>query len=160
MLIQRGTVIAVDSHHTLVRFADAGQCAACAAGKGCGAGIFNRLIQRGEPELRLAGPSGGSAPRVGDQVLVGLEDGVLLRAAVITYGVPLLLLLGLVAAVPWLAAQAGLSDGLGEGLAVLAVVPAFLLLWRRRRRQDGQWAERARIVTVHPTATPDCAPGH
>lgn len=64
-------------------------CGAC-AGKGCGSSTFSRFWHPDEPEYRVHNPIGAVA---GDTVVVGLPDGSLLRAALASYVMPLLLLL-------------------------------------------------------------------
>ncbi len=64
-------------------------CGAC-AGKGCGSSIFSRFWHPDEPEYRVDNPI-GAAP--GESVVIGLPDGVLLRATLTSYGMPLVLLL-------------------------------------------------------------------
>jgi len=64
-------------------------CGAC-AGKGCGSSIFARFWHADEAEYPVANPI-GAAP--GDNVVIGLPDGVLLHATLASYGFPLLALL-------------------------------------------------------------------
>lgn len=65
-------------------------CGAC-GGNGCGSSVFARLWHPKEPEYRVANPIGAVA---GEEVVVGLPEGVLLRAALMAYGLPLVLVLG------------------------------------------------------------------
>ncbi|MBI5329934.1 MAG: SoxR reducing system RseC family protein [Betaproteobacteria bacterium] len=74
-------------------------CGAC-GGKGCGSSVFARMWRPDEPEYRVDNPI-GAAP--GEAVVVGLPAGALLRASLLGYGLPLLLLL----------AGAGLGHALG-----------------------------------------------
>lgn len=65
-------------------------CARCDAGRGCGGGIFGKLVRR-----RMAGfavPADDWHLQAGDVVVVGLTEGVLLRATLLTYLLPLTLL--------------------------------------------------------------------
>jgi sigma-E factor negative regulatory protein RseC len=64
-------------------------CGAC-GGKGCGSSLFSRVWHPDEPEYRVDNPIGAE---VGEPVVVGLPDGALLRAALASYGKPLLLVL-------------------------------------------------------------------
>lgn len=65
-------------------------CGAC-GGKGCGSSLFSRIWHPDEPEYQVDNLIGAEA---GETVVVGLPDGALLRAALASYGMPLLLLLG------------------------------------------------------------------
>lgn len=62
-------------------------CARCAAGKGCGAGLFG--ARQSTRRLEAPVPPGANI-RAGDNVQVALETGDLLSAAMIVYGWPLL----------------------------------------------------------------------
>ncbi len=64
-------------------------CGAC-GGKGCGSSLFARMVNPHEPEYLVDNPI---EAKPGDPVVLGIQDGALLRAAAASYGVPLLLLL-------------------------------------------------------------------
>lgn len=98
-------------------------CGAC-GGKGCGSSVFSRFWHPQEPEYRVENPIGA---RTGDTVVVGLPDGALLRAALASYGMPLLLLVG----------GAGLGNALaGEPGAIWGGLSGlgFAALWLKRHR--------------------------
>lgn len=102
-------------------------CPRCAAGQGCGAGIF--AGQGGDVSMTAALPPDTSV-RVGDRVTLTLQPGGLLRAAANAYGLPLA---GLVLA-------AGLARAL-DGAEVESVVwglcgmlGGFMVARRRRDR--------------------------
>ena len=68
----------------------ASACARCAAGKGCGAGVFMQLFGRRILELPM--PAGESfAP--GDRVRVGVRADGLMRASLVLYGLPVVVFL-------------------------------------------------------------------
>ncbi len=69
-------------------------CGAC-GGKGCGSSTFARILHPKEPEYRVDNQFGAQP---GEAVVVGLPDGALFKAALVSYLIPLLLLL-LVAAI-------------------------------------------------------------
>jgi len=86
----RGIVIAVDhaepSPHALVEVDAAIDCARCAEGKGCGAGLLG-----GNAGPRRVDALIGSGLKIveGDEVRVELAPTDLLRASMIVYGMPL-----------------------------------------------------------------------
>jgi sigma-E factor negative regulatory protein RseC len=97
-------------------------CSAC-AGKGCGSSVFARFWHADAAEYQVANPIGASP---GEAVIIGLPDGALLRAALTTYGVALLMLL----------AGAGLGKHLfGEPGAIIGGLSGLALtaLWLRLR---------------------------
>lgn len=102
-------------------------CHRCAAGKGCGAGIFQSAEKPRHMQIEI--PDGMSV-RQGDSIDLQIGAGYLLRAALLAYGLPLittlvtLLLLqtsgfGTRDAIGIVAALAGLSGGLAIGRVFL-----------------------------------------
>lgn len=115
-------VMRVEGDTAWVRVESPASCGAC-AGKGCGNSLYARLLHPREPEYPVANPI---SAEVGESVVVGIEDGAVLRAVASGYGVPLALLLaGAIAGSHWGEPQA--VAGVVAGLAVAA-------LWLRRRR--------------------------
>ena len=104
----------------------AAQCPRCAAGKGCGAGIFGG----GDARRVEALVADGLRVRAGDAVRIDLAPRNLLRAAGVIYGVPLVC--GVAAA--GLAYLLGAGDGPGA-VAALAGLAGGLVLgrWRLQR---------------------------
>lgn len=97
-------------------------CGAC-GGKGCGSSVFARLLHRHEPEYPVGNRVAACA---GDDVVVGLPDGVLLMATFSGYLVPLaLVVLGAMVAARW--GDVGAVAGAGAGLLLA-------LVWLRRAR--------------------------
>jgi len=133
--------------HAVVEVASSIQCARCAAGKGCGAGIFggdekprhvDALIAR---DLDLG---------EGDQVRIELAPHNLLRASLIVYGLPLLgALAG--AAGAW---SMGMSD-LGAAAAALTGVGIGILAGRRRLQRTGCLRTFTPTVTARIAAAGD-----
>ena len=123
-----GTVLSVSDHSAVVRVRGP-VCARCASGKGCGAG----LVGSSRAPLRVeAAIADGVTVRVGERVVLGLEDGRLLRAAGYLYGLPLA---GLLAA-SGLAFLAGIdSDALVVAFA-LSGLAAGATLGRTLVRRD------------------------
>lgn len=85
----RGRVVSlVDNEgavRAIVEFDAAPLCPRCAAGRGCGAALFD---SRGLQRLEASVPD-GCAAREGDVVEVSLAQRNLLRAALIVYGLPM-----------------------------------------------------------------------
>lgn len=103
-------------------------CARCAAGKGCGAGLFG--ARQSTRRLEATIPP-GTTLRAGDDVRVALEPGDLLSAAFIVYGWPLF----------GAAFGAGFAYLLnaGDAVAALSALAGLLggaMLARRRLRES------------------------
>jgi sigma-E factor negative regulatory protein RseC len=126
VITETGKVVAVQGHQAWVQTIRTSACQSCSARAGCG-------------QRALAAVSGGRAnqilventvdARVGDEVVIGVDEQSLLTASLAVYGLPLILMLvvsglahqGLGASEPMtiLAAAAGLAGGFG------------LVRWRR-----------------------------
>lgn len=121
-----GRVITVDREtpSAVVEVASGFSCARCAAGKGCGAGLFGGGRGSRQVEAHIAA---GVEIREGDTVSIELAPRHLLNAALTVYGLPLAG--GLVGA--GFAYTLGLGD-LGASLAGLAGIAAGITLARNR----------------------------
>jgi positive regulator of sigma E activity len=140
----RGKVVAIrtEASGDRVAFVDVdamSACARCAAGKGCGAGMFT---ERGSRRLEARVP-GALDIAEGDTVRIDMAGGDLLPAALIVYGWPLagaaagslLAMLG-----PWQ------GDAVTAAGAVAGLVLAGVLA--RRRLASGACIDRFRPVVV------------
>ena len=103
-------------------------CPRCAAGRGCGAGIFTGHQKTRRVEARIAA---GLDVNEGDIVRIELAPSNVLRAAAIVYGLPLTGA-AVAAAIAYLAR---LGDA---GAAALAILGLFVGLYAGRRRLDRQ----------------------
>lgn len=130
MIEESGRVVAVEAGAVWVETLRKSTCGSCAANAGCGQGLMDKLgvsARRGHvralSDLRLT---------VGDSVVIGVREDLLLRAALLVYLLPLL---GLLAA-------AGLANGagLGEPLVIIAGVLGLALTWFAVRQQSQRTA--------------------
>jgi len=121
MIEQQGQVIAVSGHLASVRLGGNSGCPACDAGKGCGAGIFGRLLQRKPTVLDLENVIDA---RVGQPVVVGLPESVFLRLVFHLYLLPLLA--GLAGAVigHYLSVKNQSGPSVTDGIALLGAIVA------------------------------------
>jgi sigma-E factor negative regulatory protein RseC len=85
MIRHPGTVVRVEGDLAWVECARAGRCALCPGGGACEAALFSG----DRPLHRLRARTGARDVAPGAQVVVGVRDGALLRAAVMAYGLPL-----------------------------------------------------------------------
>jgi len=114
-------------------------CPRCAAGRGCGAGIFTGQQKTRRVEARIAP---GIDVDEGDIVRIELAPRNVLRAAAIVYGLPLSGA-AIAAAIAYLA---GLGDA---GAAALAILGLFAGLYAGRRRL----ARQACLAQFTPTVS-------
>lgn len=105
-------------------------CARCAAGKGCGVGIFQDSDQRREIQVEI--PAGLSV-REGESIELTIGPKYLLRAAMLAYGLPLLAMVLSLGLAWMLAGNPG--DGIGLLLATFGL-GAGLVAGRRIMNRD------------------------
>jgi sigma-E factor negative regulatory protein RseC len=122
MIENTAQVVRVEGDLAWVRADSPSSCGAC-GGKGCGSSTFVRMLHPREPEYAVLNPISAEA---GETVVVGIEEGALLRAAMSGYLVPLsLLLVGALLGGIW-----------GEGAAVAGALVGLVAAaaWLKRRR--------------------------
>ncbi|MDR2877776.1 MAG: SoxR reducing system RseC family protein, partial [Chromatiales bacterium] len=61
-------------------------CDSCSVNKGCGTGVITKMLNLRSPRIRVQNTLGAV---VGDEVLVGIDDGQLVRASFAAYFMPL-----------------------------------------------------------------------
>lgn len=123
MIEERAVVVKSAKDHVWVEVQRRSACGSCGASEGCGTAALGKFWSGRRVQVRAI----ATEPlRVGEEVYVGLADGVLLRGAFLVYSLPLILLL--MGALLGQVAFAGtgeqlvvLSGVLGLGLGFLAV---------------------------------------
>jgi sigma-E factor negative regulatory protein RseC len=146
MIEQQGSVVDLDGGQALIRVGPESGCPACAAGKGCGAGIFGRLLKRRPVVLRLENAIGA---RRGDIVRVGIPERLFLGLVTRLYLLPLLAAL----------AGAAIGHHLGEMVSVqgwvldaaaLAGALTGILLALPRAGTGTEWLEQDMVRLLGP----------
>ncbi|MBS98387.1 MAG: hypothetical protein CMI01_06885 [Oceanospirillaceae bacterium] len=66
-------------------------CGSCSSKKSCGQGALSDWMSGSSVELTVLNPT-GLLPKVGERVVVGLEEGSLIRASLLVYLLPLVTL--------------------------------------------------------------------
>ena len=127
MLLETGRVVAVEADSVWVETIRQSTCGACAAQKGCGHGLLNRISDGHRSLIRvLPGKVAASDCAVDDEVRIAIPEDVILRGSLIVYILPLLLMLaGAFLGSIWVAANADLGAALG---AVAGFVAGFMLV--------------------------------
>ena len=143
MIEQQGKVIACRPGHVSVQLGGTSGCSACDAGKGCGAGVFGRLLQRKPVVMEF---DNDLSARPGNAVMVGLPEAVFLSLAMRFYLYPLLAALAGAATAHFVAYTAGLGVMATDIIAGLAGLAAAYLTVRRVRSQGMEFSGRN---TVH-----------
>ena len=90
MIEEQARVVAVDDGIVEMQVQRRTACDACSVNKGCGTGVLAKAI--GVKPMRIQARS--ALPlSVGDTVIVGIEDQMLVRSSFLVYALPLLMLL-------------------------------------------------------------------
>ncbi|MEA1051696.1 SoxR reducing system RseC family protein [Lamprobacter modestohalophilus] len=138
MIEEQGIVVAIEAGIAEVEIVRRSTCGACSARSGCGVSLLDRVLGRRPQRLLLADKL---KVRPGDEVIVGIPEGALLKAAVVAYMVPLFgLLAGAI-----LGDLPRLDGALDQGLPLLTGALGFgagLLvthLYSRRLAVDPRW---------------------
>lgn len=104
-------------------------CGGCAARGACGTGVLAQVLGRRSSRVRALDPIGVEA---GERVVIGLQDGALVRGSMAVYAVPLLALIGAAVFGEYLASRLLIANP--EPFSVAAGLAGLVagLLWVRR----------------------------
>lgn len=143
MIEQQGQVVEITGSEARVRLGGSSGCSACDAGKGCGAGVFGRLLQRRPVVLNLDNRVGAVN---GQPVIVGLPESLFLNLLTRLYLFPLLAGLGGAVIGNYLSGRWAMSSWASDILTLLCALlcGAALIQWNRKR-----FMEFPANVTVH-----------
>lgn len=153
MIEECGRVVAVEADGVWVATLSRSGCGRCDEPGGCGRRSIFRLFGERQHHVHARVSPGGRAPVPGDPVLVGVPEGLVLRAALLLYLLPLLALLAGAVIGDLLLGEAGSIllgvGGLGTGFLAARVIS-------RNRFQDPRWQPVVLGIlpgegTAHPT---------
>jgi sigma-E factor negative regulatory protein RseC len=119
MIEEQGRVVAVEPGVVWVETLRKSTCSACSANAACGQGLMERLgIGRERGYVRALSTLD---LRVGDAVVIGVGEQLLVRSSLLVYLLPVLALLA--------SAIAADALGLGEPLTILCGLGGLLISW-------------------------------
>ncbi len=90
MLTENARVIEVNDDIAVVETQRKVACQSCAVNKGCGTGVIAKILGGKRFHLKVLNPI---KAEVGDEVIVGIEDNLLVASSFIVYTIPLVLML-------------------------------------------------------------------
>lgn len=143
MIEQQGQAVSESAGRVRVRLGGRSGCAACEAGRGCGAGVFGKLLKRRAIELEFDNRVGA---RSGQAVIVGVPEALFLGLVTRFYLFPLLAGLAGAGLGHYLGLRLGVGAGWSDALALLAGLLAGA--WVLRRGRAGPM-DFSRGYTVH-----------
>ena len=144
MIEQQGKVVDAAAGRVRVRLGGTMGCTACDAGRGCGAGVFGRLLRRRPVELEF---DNGLGARPGQAVIVGLPETLFVALTARFYLLPLLAGLAGAVAGHLLASRAGL-DGAMLDLSAAAGGVLLAVVSLRMSRRRGMEFSPDRVVKL------------
>ncbi len=146
IVTETAEVVAVEGDHVWVETERKAVCDACAVQKGCGSGIISRMFRK-RARLRIDNSIGA---RLGERVVIGLEDSALVRASLAVYLMPLVwMLLGAIGgqllanALGWEQADGAAAIG-----GVIGLLAGFAWLRRYARHSAGSHAHQPSLLRL------------
>jgi sigma-E factor negative regulatory protein RseC len=126
MLESYAVITRIEDDATFVQTETPGSCGSDSCGvQGCGSAMLMRIFSQRPRALRVSNTIGA---RVGEHVIVGLEEADFLRSTLLGYGAPLAAFVMGAAVTQALAAPGGARDLYAALGGVLALVAAFVLV--------------------------------
>ncbi|MCB1842601.1 MAG: SoxR reducing system RseC family protein [Halioglobus sp.] len=154
MLTEVGRVVALEADSLWVETIRKSTCGSCAAQKGCGHGLLNRLYDGRRGLIRvLPGEIALDTCRVHDEVRISIPEEVILRGSIIAYIMPLVCMLaGAVLAVQGFS---GNEDVLAAVGALGGLLLGFgLLRWHALRHHSDAGFQPVLIEILRPLGEP------
>ena len=150
MLLETGRVVAVEKDGLWVETIRQSTCGSCAARKGCGHSLINRISEGRHGYIRvLPGRHAIADCLVDDRVTISIPEEVVVRGSLIVYLLPLaFMLLGAAVAVQVLP---GGEDLLAAGGAIAGLAVGFgLVRWHARRHRHDERLQPTLVEILRP----------
>jgi len=90
MIEQSGKVVALEREYAWVQTLQQSACASCAANKGCGVAVLERMSSG---RIRQSLVRNSLETRVGDRVIIGIPEDAMLKASILVYLLPLIMMI-------------------------------------------------------------------
>lgn len=91
MIEETGRVVALAEDFAWVETERKTTCGSCSANKGCGTAVLANAMGRRRTQVKVLN---SLSARVGDEVVIGLEEHALVQGSLAVYAVPVIFLLG------------------------------------------------------------------
>jgi sigma-E factor negative regulatory protein RseC len=124
MIEEPAVVVRVEGEYAWVEADRRTSCGQCAAQKGCGTSIVANWYSKKMQAMRVINSIDA---QVGDQVVVGLNEGALVKSSLIMYILPLLSMIAFVLLGQWLLARWFNSSA--EGILILFALTGLGVAW-------------------------------
>ncbi|MBI3772687.1 MAG: SoxR reducing system RseC family protein [Gammaproteobacteria bacterium] len=90
MIEERGQVVSAEGEFAWIETYRKTACQSCSVNKGCGTGALSDYLGKRMDKVKVLNPVGA---KIGDKVVVGLQESALLRGSLAIYFVPLVLMI-------------------------------------------------------------------
>lgn len=90
MIEETATVVAIEGEQVLVQTRRQSTCQSCSVKQGCGTSVLAKVVGNRSSQISVDNILGA---RVGDEVLLGIEENALVKGSLLVYALPLLLML-------------------------------------------------------------------
>jgi len=148
VITETGKVVALSGDSVWVQTIRTSACESCSARAGCGQRALAKVSGGRANQILVANTV---AARVGDEVVIGIDEQSLLTASLAVYGAPLLLMvLASIAGYRWL----GGTDAAAIGGALAGLGAGFW--WVRRWQRRGGDKYQPRLIRVNGTHSVTC----
>ncbi|HEY0666275.1 MAG TPA: SoxR reducing system RseC family protein [Gallionella sp.] len=137
MLETRAVVVRVEGKTTLVRADQGNGCGQC-SGKGCGTGKLSQLFCSEPRQFQVENPINA---QVGDEVIVSVVQGSVLRGITLLYGLPLFLLMVFASIGATIGEPQGHADRYAALGSAVGLAVGFVLAWLISSRQGQKHAK-------------------
>lgn len=154
MLLETGRVVAVEADGVWVETIRQTTCGSCAAQKGCGHGMMNRISEGRRSLIRaLPGKLQPADCCLDDEVSISIPEEVIVRGSLLVYILPLLaMLLGAWAGASLLPFGEDAAGGLG---AVAGFALGFALVrWHAHRHRNDRSLQPVLVAVVRHSTDP------
>ncbi|GGC81027.1 SoxR reducing system RseC family protein [Marinobacter halophilus] len=148
MITETGKVVALKDDNAWVQTIRASACQSCSARSGCGQRALAKVSGGRANQVLVANTAGA---KVGDEVLIGIDEQSLLTASLAVYGLPLVLMVvASIASHRWF----GGTDAVAISGALVGLGLGF---WWARRWQSGKGDRyRPRMLRVNSSYSVTC----
>ena len=160
MIEQQGRVVEYLPSRAKIEVGPAEGCSRCASGKGCGAGLFVRLINRKPTQLMVATSEPLTA---GQSVTVGIPESLFLRWVAQLYGLPLAAAFAIAIPMQLLAEKLNLGPGSTDFAVLAGAVSGFVIMLLVLHRRVISGVADSGVRLIDSSSSPisgSCTPGN
>ena len=121
MIEETAIVVAIEGEQALLQTQRRSACQSCSVKQGCGTSVLAKVVGTRSTQISV---KNHLQARVGDEVLLGIEENALVQGSLLVYALPLVMMLVFAVAGEWLAQTLGWEH---ELFAILAAALGFVV---------------------------------